>query len=178
MDANIIVCHRALDYAYGVTDGIKLAAGKFKREPPRYPTKNPPLCPDPQDDTKEGICKASLAADNADTIALIATGKLGEPSQRCNPSVDSPSFLQGRTNVFLPLMQVSSTASPADGTSRCSRRPARHPPKSSPPAPTTKRPRRPGRAYLSRRVHRSRRASHNAPPVWPRNPTSRTSTRS
>jgi hypothetical protein len=69
--------NRTLDFAYGVDDCLKLAAGTFKRDPIRYPRQpnSFPTCPDPNDPVNEGICDPNVAADNADSLSLISTGR-------------------------------------------------------------------------------------------------------
>ena len=68
---------RTLDYCYGVQNTLNLAHGTYKVGKSReLKSDGTPLCPDPNDPTKPGYCNADLSVDNADTLAIMAGGKI------------------------------------------------------------------------------------------------------
>ncbi|KAJ6480667.1 hypothetical protein C8R47DRAFT_1218517 [Mycena vitilis] len=77
----------AQDYAYGVNRCIALANGVFNRANAKD-QKQPPLCPDITNPTKEGLCHPDLAATNADSISLFSTAVYY--SARCGAPVSLP----------------------------------------------------------------------------------------
>lgn len=77
-----------MDYAYTVQNCLDLAAGSRKLPDNRaFKKDGTPYCPDPNDDTKAGVCDPTLSIDNADSLALIASGTWFSDAAQCNRQI-------------------------------------------------------------------------------------------
>ncbi|KAI4193781.1 MAG: hypothetical protein LQ350_008145 [Teloschistes chrysophthalmus] len=82
------VTDRTFDYAYGVQNCLDLAAGSRKMPDDRALKKDgTPYCPDPNDNTKPGICDPTFSIDNADSLALIASGTWFSDAAQCKRQI-------------------------------------------------------------------------------------------
>lgn len=82
--------NRTTDYAYQVQQCLDLAAGSRKMPESRQwkdKKKTIPLCPDANDDTKPGVCDPTFSIDNADSLALIASGTWFSDAGQCNRQI-------------------------------------------------------------------------------------------
>ena len=79
---------RTVDYAYAVQNCLDLAAGSRKLPDNRaFKKDGTPYCPDKNDDTKAGVCDPTLSIDNADSLALIASGTWFSDAAQCNQQI-------------------------------------------------------------------------------------------
>lgn len=80
-----------MDYAYAVQNCLDLAAGsRDTSKLPKsraYKKDGTPYCPDSNDDTKAGVCDPTLSIDNADSLALMASGSWFSDAGQCNRQI-------------------------------------------------------------------------------------------
>ncbi|KAJ7669908.1 hypothetical protein DFH06DRAFT_1320943 [Mycena polygramma] len=116
---------KARDYAYGVKRCIALAKGVYSRATARYQKKKP-MCPDPSNPTKEGLCHPDLAVTNADSISLFSTAlyysaRCGGPVALPPPPPESEAPVQSESDDdsddsdYVPSSGESSDESMSDG---------------------------------------------------------------
>ncbi len=102
-----------------------------------------PICPDPKDDTKPGICDKNFSIDNADTLAIMAGGIWFSDKAQCKNDIpialkpDEPTANPG--DVHTPVDDPENPDGPAaDPANAAGVDPA--PTSSSAPAPSSTAP--------------------------------------